>query len=51
MLSKGIASPADVAELAKVSRQAVNHWINDAGINWRKAREQYLADHWRRALR
>lgn len=49
MLKDGTASPAEVAQLASVSRQLVNYWA--AGIDWRKARAARLARDWRAALR
>jgi hypothetical protein len=49
LLASGEASPAEVATLAGVSRQLVNHWAQ--GVDWRKARNARLAKGWRQALR
>lgn len=49
LLAQGLASPAEVARLAGVSRQLVNHWAK--AIEWRKAREARLAREWRQAHR
>lgn len=49
LLSQGLASPSEVAQLAGVSRQLVAHWSR--GINWRRARDAALAKSWRRSVR
>jgi hypothetical protein len=48
LLTRGEATPAQVAELAGVSRQVVDYWAR--GIDWRKALNARLARSWRKAL-
>ena len=48
LVRRGLASPAEAAELAGVSRQVINYWIR--GIEWRKARAAKLAIAWRQAM-
>lgn len=49
LLSQGLATPSEVARLAGVSRQLVNHWARE--IDWRKARSAQLAKAWRKHAR
>lgn len=49
MLRQGIATQAEIAELAGVTRQAVAYWCQSAGIDAVKARVDRLNREWRRA--
>lgn len=49
LVRRGLASPAEAAQLAGVSRQVVNYWIR--GMDWRKARAAVLAVAWRRLIK
>jgi transposase len=49
LLARGLASPSEVAKLAGVSRQLVNHWASS--IDWRRARNEALAKAWRKLAR
>ena len=51
LLSTGLASPSDVAELAGVSRQVVAYWIATAGLDWRTRYRSIRARAWRKALK
>jgi DNA invertase Pin-like site-specific DNA recombinase len=50
LLAKGLATPSEVAHLAGVSRQLVQHWTAQAGIDWRHAREERLSKEWQKRL-
>lgn len=47
LLRGGYAAPAEVAHLAGISRQLLQHWAR--GIDWRKARNARLSRLWRTA--
>lgn len=49
LLTQGLATPSEVAKLAGVSRQLVNHWARE--IDWRKARSAQLTKAWRKLTR
>lgn len=51
MLARGDASPAEIAELAGVSRQLVAAWARSAGVQWRQTRLRVLTKNWRKAFR
>lgn len=48
LLSRGIATQAEVAKLAGVSRQLVRHWAKDIPVQ--ANRDAVLAKVWRRTL-
>jgi hypothetical protein len=48
MLRIGIATQAEVAELAGTSRQLVRHWATRAGIDAPAARAEYLKREWQK---
>jgi hypothetical protein len=50
LLSKGMATPSQVATLAGVSPQLVAYWIKAAGIDWRRAWLRRQAGMWRREI-
>ncbi len=51
LLSAGLATLAEVAELARTSRQLVRYWAEAEGIDVAATRRKHLARHWRRLLR
>lgn len=51
LLARGIARPHEVAELAGVSLQVVNYWMQSAGIDWQRTRRRMLARAWRKGMR
>lgn len=50
MLSAGLASPNEIAEIADVSRQLVYYWYSTDELNWHVARKAYLTKQWHRLL-
>lgn len=50
-LRNGLATPSEVAHLARVSRQLVNYWIDAEKIDPHKARRARLTKEWRRRIR
>lgn len=50
LLGKGRITIAEAATLAGVSRQLAHHWVNTAGLDWRRIRMAVLAREWRRAI-
>jgi hypothetical protein len=51
LLARGLVVPSEVAELAGVSRQLVNYWIEQAGLDWHKARTAEITKQWARGYR
>jgi DNA invertase Pin-like site-specific DNA recombinase len=51
LLSKGIGSPSEIADLAGVSRQVVEQWAERAGVDWRKVKRANLTKAWRKAMK
>ena len=49
LLSKGLISKSEAADLAGVSRQLVQHWARDIPID--KARNTILGKLWRQEMR
>ena len=49
LLSKGLITKAEAADLAGVSRQLVQHWARDIPID--KARNAILGKLWRQEMR
>jgi len=50
LLTRGMITPGQGAELAGVSRQLVAYWLRQAGIDWRRAWERRQAVMWRREI-
>lgn len=46
LLSRGLATPAEVSRLAGVTRQRVTSWALSANVNWRLARHRKLSKLW-----
>lgn len=51
LLTRGIGTPGEIAELAGVSRQVVEGWANRAGLDWRKVKHAILMSAWRKEFR
>ena len=49
LLSQGLATPSEVAELAAVSRQLIRYWLSREKFDWQKARNARLVKSWRTA--
>lgn len=50
LLSKGMITPGQAADLAGVSRQLVRYWLKHACIDWRRAWARRQAGMWRREI-
>jgi hypothetical protein len=50
LLSRGMITPGQAAELAGVSRQLVRYWLKHAGVDWRRAWSRRQAAMWRREI-
>ena len=50
LLAQGVARPHEVAELAGVSLQVVNYWINHANLDWHRMRTAALGKAWRKGM-
>jgi predicted HTH domain antitoxin len=50
LLARGMITPAQAAELAGVSRQLVQYWLQASGINWRRAWSRRQAGMWRKEI-
>lgn len=50
LLRSGAARPAELAALAGVPVENIASWVNNADIDWRKARNGRLATLWRKEL-
>lgn len=50
LLSRGMLTPGQAADLAGVSRQLVAYWLRHAGIDWRRAWERRQAGMWRKEI-
>ena len=48
LLRRGLATPAEAARLAGVSRQLVRHWLRSEGVDWRRIRLAVLMREWRK---
>jgi len=51
LLRQGLASPAEVARAAGVSRQLVGYWMKDVRFDWQEAREKAVKRSFREARR
>ena len=51
LLSQGIGTPGEIAEIAGVSRQVVEQWALHAGVNWRKVKRGIVMNAWRKAIK
>lgn len=50
LLRRGMATLAECAHLASVSRQAVRWWAQQEGLDVDEARKQYLARLWAKTM-
>jgi predicted HTH domain antitoxin len=50
LLAKGMITPGQAADLAGVSRQLVNYWLKQHGIDWKRAWSRRQAAMWRREI-
>jgi hypothetical protein len=50
LLTRGLGTPGEIAELAGVSRQLVESWANSAGIDWQHVKRALLTRAWRQEM-
>lgn len=51
LLAEGEITAAEAKDLAGVSRQLMRHWINTAGVDWKRIRGTRIAHAWAKAVR
>jgi len=50
LLACGEITPAELTELAGVSRQLMHHWIRRSGVDWLRIRKARLMRRWRKEM-
>lgn len=51
LLARGVMRPHEVAELAGVTLQVMNYWIQHAGVDWERIRRRRNAAAWRKEVK
>jgi predicted HTH domain antitoxin len=50
LVSRGLITPGEAAQLAGVSRQLVNYWLRRRDVEWQDRYHERLGKMWRKEL-